>query len=189
MRRARRLPCRSVESVSPTSPVALLVTGTVGAGKTTTATVIGDELGALGVAYAVIDLDWLRRSWPTPQDDPFNLALELENLRVVARNFLRAGAQRLVLAGVLESQGDREKYERAVGIPLIVCRLKVDLEHVQVRLKQRHLPGRELDWHLARSGQLDEVLQNGGIGEHVVAVAGQSPDQVARAVLAAVDWL
>lgn len=139
--------------------------------------------------HAVIDLDWLRRSWPTPDGDPFNLALELENLRAVASNFVRAGAQRLVLAGVLESHEVRRLFGRAVGMPVVVCRLQVALDQVEDRLRRRHRPGRELDWHLARSGEVDQALRDGAIGDHIITVADQPPDEVARAVLDAAAWL
>jgi len=171
------------------APRALLITGTVGAAKTTTATAIGDVLGESGVSHAVVDLDWLRRSWPTPHDDPSNLALELQNLRAVASNFVQAGAERLVLAGVLESEEVRGLYEHAVDLPLVVCRLQVQLDRVDDRLRQRHPPGPELDWHLARSGELEQVLRTAAIGDHVVLVAEHSPEEVAREVLAAVGWL
>lgn len=166
----------------------LLITGTVGSGKTTTAEAIGDRLGAQGTPHAIVDLDWLRRSWPTPADDPFNTALELQNLRAVAQNFFRAGALHLVLAGVVESEGMRASYERALGLPVVVCRLQVNLEQIRQRLVQRHRPGRERGWHLHRSGKLDQILQSVGIGDHVIAVTTQTPEQVAEEVASAVSW-
>ena len=81
---------------------ALLITGTVGAGKTSVAEAAGELLAERRTPHAVIDLDGLRRFWPAPEDDPFSLGLTLRNLRDVARNFLNAGARRLVLAGVVE---------------------------------------------------------------------------------------
>jgi adenylylsulfate kinase len=102
---------------------ALLITGTVGAGKTSVAEMVGDLLSEAGVPNAVIDLDWLRRSWPSPAGDRFNLAMELRNLRPVARNYLDAGVVRIVLAGVVETRVDRDRYQDALGDPLSVCRL------------------------------------------------------------------
>jgi adenylylsulfate kinase-like enzyme len=48
------------------SPRALLLTGTVGIGKTTVAVAVGDLLREREVANAVVDLDELRRAWPSP---------------------------------------------------------------------------------------------------------------------------
>ncbi|GAA2556544.1 hypothetical protein GCM10010435_29020 [Winogradskya consettensis] len=43
---------------------ALLITGTVGAGRTTMAEALGDLLIEDAIPLAIIDVDWLRRSWP-----------------------------------------------------------------------------------------------------------------------------
>ena len=167
---------------------AVFITGTVGSGKTTAAEALGDRLGEMGTPHAVIDLDWLRRSWPTPAQDPFNTALELQNLQAVAANFFRAGASRLVLAGVVESEGMRARYEQALGLPIVVCRLQVDLERVRRRLVRRHRPGRELEWHLHRSGELDQILRSAGVGDHVITAAARTPEQVADAIASAIGW-
>jgi adenylylsulfate kinase-like enzyme len=48
----------------------MLINGTVGAGKTSVAEMVGDLLTEAGMPNAVIDLDWLRRSWPSPESRP-----------------------------------------------------------------------------------------------------------------------
>ena len=165
---------------------ALLLTGTVGAGKTSVADAIGDLLTEAGVPNAVIDLDWLRRSWPCPPDDPFNLAMTLRNLRPVARNFLDAGAVRLVLAGVVESHEERRLYREAIGIDLVVCRLLVDLPTVRQRLMKRHgTDAAGLRWHLDRSGELDSILDRARVEDVTVDAATGSITEVAAAVLTA----
>lgn len=50
--------------------VALMITGTVGISKSTTAAATGELLTRQGIPHAVIDTDDIRRSWPTPPDDP-----------------------------------------------------------------------------------------------------------------------
>ncbi|MBB2903058.1 putative kinase [Kineococcus radiotolerans] len=172
------------------SPAALLITGTVGSGKTTTAEAVAALLREEAIPHAVVDLDALGDAWPSPPDDPFHEHLVLANLHAVARNHLAAGALRLVLAGVLEDPAHRPLYERAAGAPLTVCRLRVDLPHVHDRLRRRHGGDREaLDWHLHRSGELDAVLDAAGGGDVEVAVAaGQAPSEVALAVVRAVGW-
>ena len=166
----------------------LLVTGTVGVGKTSVAEAIGDLLTRRGLPHAVIDLDWLRRCWPSPAGDPFQLAVTLRNLRAVAGTFREAGAERLVLAGVVESPAERDEHEAALGVPLTVCRLRADPPTVRERLVRRHqhdAGGR--DWHLARAGELDAVLDRAGVEDCAVDASG-TPDVVAAAVLAAVAW-
>ena len=170
-------------------PTALLITGTVGAGKTTTAETLGDLLTADRVPNAVIDVDWLRRCWPSPTGDPFNRAVTLRNLRAVAANFLDAGAHRLVLAGVIESRAERAAYEDALGVPLTVCRLRLDLDTNHRRLTARHAgtPG-GLRWHLARSGELAGILDRAAV-EDVTVDSGTAPaGEVAATVRTAAGW-
>ncbi|MFC5832716.1 AAA family ATPase [Nonomuraea insulae] len=164
---------------------ALLITGTVGAGKTTVADAVGDLLAGADVPNAVIDLDWLRRAWPAPPHDPFNGGLTMRNLRPVAANFLEAGAERLVLAGVIESHGERRAHEEALGVPLAVCRLRVALPEVHRRLRARHTHDDGLDWHLRRSGELASVLDEARVEDFAVDGTEGTASQVAARVVGA----
>lgn len=103
---------------------ALLLSGSVGTGKSTTADRVEDRLRAADVPHAVIDLDQIRRAWPTPNGDGFGFERELRNLAPLVHNYLAAGARRLVLAGVCETLRDRARYEAILGVPLVVCRLR-----------------------------------------------------------------
>ncbi|APX34137.1 hypothetical protein BH708_17105 [Brachybacterium sp. P6-10-X1] len=169
-----------------TGPRALLITGAVGVGKTTVTDAVGEELAAQGVAGAAIDLDWLRRSWPAPDDDPFQSRLELENLRLVAGTYRAAGALVLVAAGVLEAREDRPAYEVACGCPLTVVRLTAPRDLVRERLHRRHdLDPGGLVWHLERYDELTAVLDDAGVEDVGVAIR-EDPRATARAVLDAV---
>lgn len=55
---------------SSLEPRALLINGTVGVGKTSVAEGVGGLLTDAGVPNAVIDLDWLRQSWPAAGGRP-----------------------------------------------------------------------------------------------------------------------
>ncbi|MFD1832138.1 adenylyl-sulfate kinase [Streptomyces desertarenae] len=173
------------------TPEALLITGTVGAGKTTVAHVAGDLLTDDGVPNAVVDLDALCRLWPSPAGDPFNAALLLRNLRCVAGHHLDAGAVRIVLAGVAESRSHRERYREAVGTDLAVCRLRVHLPTVRRRLVRRHEndpgPG-ALRWHLDRVGELDRILDRARVEDFGVDAGHGSAADIADAVLRGAGW-
>ncbi|GIG34901.1 zeta toxin family protein [Cellulomonas pakistanensis] len=171
------------------APAALLLTGTVGAGKSTTAAHVGELLAGRGVPHAVVDLDELRRSWPAPPGDPFQQDLELENLAAVAAVYRRRGAVRFVLAGVLEDAASRAAYAAAVGVPLVVCRLRLAVPAVRDRLNARHAGYPSvLEWHRHRAGELHDILERARVEDHVVDVAGLAPAAVAAAVLRAVGW-
>lgn len=167
---------------------ALLVTGTVGAGKTTTAELVGRRLGEAGAANAVIDLDEIRRFWPMPAGDPFGVEIELANLSALADNYRRFGASRLVLAGVIETQAERALVQAAVGVPLTVCRLRLPLAVVRRRLAARHAEDAEvLTWHLDRAGVLEDILDRARVADLVVDVDGLGPAEAADRVLDAVS--
>ncbi|PZF57219.1 hypothetical protein DEI81_15575 [Curtobacterium sp. MCBD17_013] len=169
-------------------PRVLLLNGTVGAGKSTTADAVGALLRERGLPHAVVDLDALRRVWPAPPDDRFNGALLARNLAAVARNAWDAGAERLVLAGVAETVEDRSALEEAVAETIVTCRLVVTAGELRRRLLVRHAPGAERDWHLDRAEELDAVLDGADVHDHVVSVDGDDPGRIAAEVLDAVGW-
>ncbi|MFJ5988375.1 AAA family ATPase [Lentzea sp. NPDC092896] len=163
----------------------LLITGPVGVGKTTVAEAVAADLAAFGRPVAVVDLDWLSNCRPAPADDPFQLELQLRNLRAVARNYAKAGTQRLVLAGVVESRADRERYAEAVGGELKVCRLKADLSVIHERLVARHHDEAELRWHLNRADELETLFASSSI-EDFVTDANRPVEYVSLEV--ALEW-
>ncbi|MBB1262061.1 AAA family ATPase [Streptomyces alkaliterrae] len=166
---------------------ALLITGTVGAGKTTVADLLSDRLAESGVPHAVVDLDRLCQFWPPPADDPFNFELQLRNLRALARNHFEAGARRLVLAGVVERHRDRERYRAAVGAELSVCRLTAAPAVLRERLIRRHHDDADgLRRHLRRAGELTRVLDRARPEDFRVDTTGRPAAVVAAAVSEAV---
>lgn len=178
-----------MQSEGGDQPHALLVTGTVGAGKTSVAATIGSLLAEARIPHAVIDLDALGQSWPPPPDDPFNLMMELRNLRCVARNYLSTGTRRLVLAGVVESRSARGRYRAALGVDLCVCRLRADLDELHRRLRIRHAGAdAEMRWHLHRAGELDQILNSSQVEDFQILSDGRSVADVAVAVLTRAGW-
>ncbi|WP_377267710.1 hypothetical protein [Peterkaempfera sp. SMS 1(5)a] len=169
---------------------ALLINGTVGVGKTSVAESVGDLLADAGVPNAVIDLDWLSKSWPRPAGDRFNTSMMLRNLRGIAGNYLAAGAVRLVLAGVIEDVEGRKLCSDAIGVELSVCRLQVDLPVNHQRLMRRHENEPEaLRWHLARAGELAEILEQASVDDFTVDSTTRSVVEVAAEVISKAGWL
>lgn len=172
--------------MSPGTPRALLVVGSVGVGKTTLVDAIAQQVEARGIPGAAIDLDWLRRSWPVPDDDPFNNRIELAALRAVSDVHRAAGAQVLVAAGVIEARSDRAVYQEAFGCPLTVVRLTAARELVRARLRRRHEQDPEgLAWHLDRFDELTAILDDADVGDATVPVR-ENPQATARAALEAI---
>lgn len=171
------------------APSVLFLNGTVGVGKTTVADAVGALLAERGIPHAVIDLDALRRGWPSPEGDRFNNAIELTNLRSVAANYRAAGAQVLVLAGVLEEAAAIDDYRDALGgVTPTIIRLTVDPREGERRLRARHRAdgdraGDELSWHLARHGELDGVLDAAAIPGPVIDTTARDARAIALEVL------
>jgi hypothetical protein len=167
----------------------LLITGTVGVGKTTVAETVGWLLKERTVPHAVIDLDQIRLFWPHPEGDRFNLGIELRNLASLAANYRAAGAQRLVLAGVIERRSDLAAYERACGGSVFVVRLLGAPLTVEQRLRTRHLDSpEELAWHLARRAELDSILDAAHVSDADIVIAERPPRAVAAEVLQLAGW-
>lgn len=170
-------------------PCAVLLNGTVGVGKTAVAEAVGAVLAQMQVPNAVIDVDWLRNAWPVPPDDRFTMGLALRNLSAVTRNYVEAGAARLVLAGVVETWSDRDAYEEALGIPLALCRLRADPPVIRERLSRRHGGDREaLEWHLNRAPELDAVLDAQGVDDFSIDVSTATVADAALEIVRALGW-
>lgn len=168
----------------------VLLNGSVGAGKTSTAVAVGERLERSGVSGAVVDLDALRRAWPSPPGDRFHLELALANLRDVSANARSAGLERLVLSGVVESREERARYAAAVGGELLQIRLKPSRGELSTQLHRRHRDDPEgLGWHLARAVELDRILDLAGADDQVIEPAGLGVDEVARQVMELAGWL
>ncbi|MCW1806613.1 adenylyl-sulfate kinase [Brachybacterium squillarum] len=165
---------------------ALLITGAVGVGKTTTADAVGDELEERGIPGAVLDVDTLRRAWPAPPGDRFHAALTLRALTALSAIHREAGARVLVAAEVIEERSARDAYEQAMGLPLTVVRIRTPRELVRERLRERHARDPEgLAWHRDRFDELTAILDAAAVEDVSVGQVG-SPRETARALLAAV---
>lgn len=166
----------------------VFLNGTVGSGKTTVANAISTMETT---PHALIDLDAIRQFRPTSERDPFNHELELENLASLAANFRKAGAQRFVLAGVIEEPGEVDRYVDALKSDgMFVFRLTATPEVLNARLRRRHANDPvELRWHLTRVGQLTQTLEGASIDEVVLETSARSPAKLAAIVRRKVGWI
>jgi adenylylsulfate kinase-like enzyme len=169
---------------------AVLLTGTVGAGKTTTMHALGALLAERGIAHALVDADAVRLLYPAPPDDPFQQALELANLRDMSRNFRAAGARLLVAAAVVEHADDVPRYADALGArDLLVVRLTVDADSGEARLRSRHADDPDgLAWHRARAPELAAILAQAELGGETVDTTSRTTAEVAALVADHAGW-
>ena len=168
---------------------ALWLNGTVGVGKTTVAAAVAEQLARSCERVAFVDTDALSQLSPPHSDDPFNTRLIAKNLEAVTANFSDAGARTLVVAGVIETEGNLRLYESAVGAHMTLVRLVLPAPEIDVRLGRRHgeLDPGGLRWHAERAAVLAANLDASGL--RMVTVENLShPEETARAVLAATGF-
>ncbi len=165
----------------------LLVTGTVGSGKTTLASEIGDLLSEMKVGNAVLDLDALTAQWPP--SSRWNADLMFENLALLWPNYRAHGATHLVLAHVLEDGTEKERYRAAVPGAVVTTVRVVSPEHLRrTRLTGRMPPGPSLDWHLRRTVELEAVLVKAELEDFAVENGERPIRTLAQEVLKRVGW-
>lgn len=173
----------------PAAVPLLVLTGPVGVGKTTVAQAISDLLTEHSLAHAVIDQDWLRWCLPSPSHDPFQIALGLKNLAAVWANYRAAGAERLIIADVVETQSDRAHYRTVVpGAVITVVRLHATLPTLHARLARRD-SGASLAWHQQRAAELALLMERNSIGDVIIDTEGKPESDVAWEIVRHLQWV
>jgi DNA polymerase III delta prime subunit len=138
----------------------LLLTGTVGSGKTVVAVEIGRLLEEAGVASAVVDLDWL--GWvhlPGGSVSPDELIVR--NLTAIWGNLRATGIRRAILARAVLRRSTVDALRRAIPDgDVTVIRLTSPPEMIEDRLRRRDT-GAILEGHLedfrTMTGAMDEA--------------------------------
>ena len=166
---------------------AVLITGGIGAGKTSLAVELGELLGERGMPTAVIDLDWLGWLCGGPAEHSFE-ALIAENLEAVWPNYEVAGATHFVLTRAVHGQAELEALRRAVPSDgLAIVRVAAAPELVEERLRQRDT-GVELEHHLAEASPSAERAESLGAEDFNVQNDNRPVREVAAEVLERLGW-
>lgn len=171
----------------------LVVSGTMGAGKSAVASAIGDALGERGARYGWIDADALCQAGPADPGDPFNQTLLFDALAGAAPAYRNRGLGLVILARVVEDPDDRGRYARAfrsdggsadVTIARVTAPEAVCLERIDAREPEG--PWREFG--RARSIELAAALEELDVDDLVVENAGRTAAETAAVVLDGVGW-
>jgi gluconate kinase len=168
-------------------PVSVLViSGSMGSGKTTVLGEASDLLSAGDIHHAAIDLDALALGhFPAELSDD----LQDHNLTAMWRNYAAAGAKRLLVAEALDTDAKRQRLRRAIpGAAIVVCRLRARIETMQQRVRLRE-PGMLQERFVTRVEELERSLDTGCVEDFIVENDGQPITAVARAVLVRAGWL
>jgi len=127
------------------SPVPVLwLCGPAGVGKSTVSWQLFEELAQAGVRVAFADTDQLCMCYPAPPGDQGRERLKAQNIGAMIRNYQAAGAQCLVVNGVLDPVAGLYSGLMPAG-DVMVCRLRASMDEVMRRFTERHGQGQDLD--------------------------------------------
>jgi predicted GTPase len=116
-----------------TSVPVVVVTGTIGVGKTAIAMTMSEILHERGIRHGLLEVDWLGEVYPAPYpDDPYSTRFAMKNLAAIWPNFLEVGITRAIVAMTLENHQELViSLLRWAHPRLRSCDLKHRLRHVR----------------------------------------------------------
>ena len=94
---------------------------------------------------------------PPPDADPRGHRFTVDNLTGMVRNYLAAGAQVLVVSGVIDPERGTDFAEAAVGAEITFCHLTVDELTLRARLAARGWPSEAADASLTMMSALADA--------------------------------
>jgi hypothetical protein len=165
----------------------LIITGSMGSGKSTVLGAATDLLTLRGIAHAAIDLDTLGIFHLPVEIDGSSVGLR--NLQCVWENYAALGLRRLLLARAIETRTDLAACRQAVGTKrTVICRLRVSLETMQRRVRLRE-PGPFQQNFVARVAVLEDMLDRAQLEDFSIANEDGSASDVAREMLVRAGWI
>ena len=163
----------------------LIITGTMGTGKTTILAEASDMLTIRDMTHAAVDLDALGLA-PLPSTTA-NADSRYRNLESVCRNYEAFGS-RLLLARAIENRAELEFCRDIVSARnVVVCRLAAGLETMEQRIKTRE-SGLWREEYVARVATLSAVLDKARLEDFVVINENRPLTEVAQEMLAKARW-
>lgn len=171
----------------------LVVSGTMGAGKTAVASAIGDILGGRGARFGWIDGDALCQAGPIAPGDPHNQALLFDALAGVAPAYRKRGLGIVVIARVVEDPDDRARYAHAFrsdggSADVTIARVTAPEDVRLARIDAREPEGEWREFGRARTVELEASLDALDLEDLAVENAGRPAAEAAAELLDAIGW-
>ena len=165
----------------------LIITGTMGAGKTTVLGEASDILALRHIAHAAIDLDALGLvHLPSASG---NDGVMYRNLQCVCKNYAAFGIRRFLVARAIEDRVTLECCRRAVSAKnTIVCRLTANMGTMRQRVKMREW-GVSQEQYVARVAELNSILDRARLEDFSVASDDRPVTQIAHEMLLNAGWI
>jgi cytidylate kinase len=176
-----------IEAKGAATESLLIITGTMGAGKTTVLGEASDILALRHIPHAAIDLDALGLAHLPAGAS--NDSVMYRNLESVCKNYASHGVNRLLLARAMEDRIELELCRAIVSATnTVVCRLTANIETMQQRVKMRELGVSQREY-IARVAKLDVILDRARLEDFTVASENRSPTDVAHETLVKAGWI
>jgi hypothetical protein len=165
----------------------LIISGTMGAGKTSVLGEASDILARLGIAHAAIDLDALGLAH-IPSLGGHD-GVTYRNLKSVCENYNSLGVKRLLLARAIEHRSELELCRAAVAATdTLVCRLTASIEAMEQRVKMRE-SGVSQREYVARVAKLNVILDRARLEDFTISNENRSVSEVAHETLLKAGWI
>ncbi|MBZ5509088.1 MAG: hypothetical protein LAO78_26820 [Acidobacteriia bacterium] len=165
----------------------LIITGSMGAGKTSVLAEASDILSLRHMVHAAIDLDALGLAW-LPSAAGTDGAM-YRNLQSVCENYAALGVTRLLLASAVENRAELELCRSAVSATnTTVCRLTASIAAMQQRVKTRESGVLQREY-VARVAILDAILDRARLEDFVLINEDRSVSEVAQEMLTKAEWI
>ncbi|SRR6266536_3228015 len=165
----------------------LIITGSMGSGKTAVLAEASDILALHGIPHAAIDLDMLGMArLPAAAE---NSDVMYRNLKTVWGNYVDYGIDRLLLARAVENRAEFERCLAAVGAKEVVgCRVMASIETMEQRVGLREL-GTCRGKYIERVKTLNAALDQARLENFSITNEDRSLTEIAKEVLQRARWL
>jgi hypothetical protein len=165
----------------------LIITGSMGAGKSSVLAEASDILALRHIVHAAIDLDALGLAHlPSAAGTD---GVMYRNLESVCRNHAALGVTRLLLARAVEDRGELELCSSVVAAANTqVCRLSAGIDTMQQRVKTRESGVLQREF-VDRVAILDAILDRSRLEDFTIINEGRSLNDVAMEMLSKAGWI
>jgi hypothetical protein len=164
----------------------LLITGTMGSGKSAVLGEASDILARRGIVHAAIDLDAFGLAHLSSAAG--NEELMFKNLRSVYANCLQFGIRRFLLARAIEEKAQLELCREIIpAAHTVVGRLIANVESMKHRVEIRET-GTQRQEYIARVAKLDLILDQAHLEDFRVTNENRLLTDVALEMLIRAGW-
>jgi hypothetical protein len=165
----------------------LIITGSMGAGKTTVLAEASDILSLRNIAHAAVDLDAFGLAYlpsAASNDD-----VMYRNFQSICENYASYGVKRMLVARAMEDRGELERCRGIISATsMVVCRLTARIETMQQRVRAREIGVLGAEYS-ARVVVLNAALDRARLEDFTVSTENRSPTDVAQEMLTKAGWI